>query len=186
MRYAILTVGHIHCGKTTFAKMLTKAVPELIYLERDPIPAMLNDNFPALMKLDVKNRAEGRETLKDKIYNVMLNEAIESEESNVLIATCHMHKKSRDIVIKKFKDHAIDVKTVMVHFDIDQDVLEERVRTSQRPTNILTVSKTFMENLEKQRKDFETPSPDEADYFFTVKNNKNNEEVIEKIKLILQ
>lgn len=181
-----MTVGYIHSGKTTFGKQLAQILPRIICLERDPISAMLNDHFPALLLEDKKNWNEiGYEKIKDKVYNLILQEIKRNHKLNMILTNCHTQKEFRGKTINQFRLEITNAKIIMVYFDIDMKEIENRVRNSVKPTNVLTYSTNFMESLERQKKIFDVPTADEADYFFTVRNNTNTNDVMEKISDIV-
>lgn len=186
MRYLIMTVGYMHSGKTTFGQELAATLPHVACLERDPIAAMLNEHFAPVLENDRANwHAKGHERLKDKVFNLIFEEAIADPHLTIILTGCHIAKDFRLKTIKELMARMPDCKTIMVYFDVDQTELERRVCNSVKPTNILTVSKSFLESLHKQRERFETPTADEADHFFTIKDNQNTEEVIAQIKALL-
>ena len=186
MRLIILTVGYIHTGKTSFGRQLAQELSQTVCLERDPLAAMLNDHFVAMVEADKKHwDVFGKERLKDKLFNLLLEEAKANDDLNLVLTNCHAYLDYRTKLIQELKTELHDVKIVLVYFDNDIAVLEQRIRTSNKPTNVLTVSQNFTEVLERQKKVFEAPTAAEADYFFTIKNNINTQDVVDQIKALL-
>ncbi len=183
-RTVILTVGYIHSGKTSFARRLMAELPDLVCLERDPIATMLHNDFPAIKRMDMANRNVGKQTVKDKIYELMLSEMIDSDV-DILISACNSTRQTRKEIIDRYKTHIPHARFIIVYFDIDMAVLERRVQDSIRSTDALTVSKTFAESLNNQKKFFEIPTTDEADVFLTIRNNENTDEIISQIASLL-
>lgn len=81
---------------------------------------------------------------------------------------------------------------ILVHFDILNDVLQERVIQSQRSTNIFRGAYTnFKEVLVRQqtesiKEDVVDPIEGEADHLFVIKDNEEVNSVIKKIVYISQ
>ena len=74
---------------------------------------------------------------------------------------------------------------ILVHFNIPDDVLYERVARSTRSTNILEVdilvSKSDRQQTESLHDDVVDPVENEADYLFVIRNNKDVSFTIEEI-----
>jgi shikimate kinase len=182
MRYIIMTVGLIHSGKTTFGKLLAAQLPHAAILERDPIASMLNDHFSPVLRQDKMNwTKQGHEKLKDRIYKLILEEAINDAELTIILTGCHAVKNYRTETISQLRQAMPDAKVIMVYFDVDHEEISRRIHQSDKPTHVLTISKNFQEVIERQQKTFEVPYPTEGDYFFTVKNNENTQEVLTAI-----
>lgn len=77
---------------------------------------------------------------------------------------------------------------ILVHFDLSEEVLLQRVKTSNRSTNIFRESySSFQQVLNQQQKaPSENISSNEADYLFVIKDNAENDLVIEQIIEIAQ
>lgn len=76
--------------------------------------------------------------------------------------------------------------TILVHFDIPDDILLKRVNESRRSTNILRSASTFQEVLIRQQAqshkcDEMEPSESEADYLFVIKTSDEAQFVIDEI-----
>lgn len=75
----------------------------------------------------------------------------------------------------------------MVHFDVPDNVLQERVIQSQRSTNIFRGTYTNFERVlvrqqtESLNEDVVDPIEGEADYLFIIKTNEEVPSVIQKI-----
>jgi thymidylate kinase len=80
---------------------------------------------------------------------------------------------------------------ILVHFNLPDHVLEERVAKSQRSTNVFRNASSFVEVLMKQQADSQQaemagPSENEADHFFVIQNSDEVENVIQNIVSIVQ
>lgn len=179
MRTIIMTVGLSHTGKTSFGKVLADQLPHAAILERDPIASMLNEHFSPVLRQDKLNwNKNGHEKLKDRIFQMVLQEAINDEELTIILTGCHARKSYRSETINQLKQRLPSSKIVMVYFDVDYNKILERIHESNKSTAVLTISKNFQQVIERQQKVFDIPTPDESDYFFTIKNNQNKDYVI--------
>ena len=75
---------------------------------------------------------------------------------------------------------------ILVHLDIADEVLRERVKQTKRNTNIFRMASSFEEVLDRQREGTATgnisdPVEGEADYLFYLKEVSEIPEVIQKI-----
>jgi hypothetical protein len=80
--------------------------------------------------------------------------------------------------------------SILVNFNIPDDLLKERVAKSQRSTTILRVASSFEEVLARQQADTNKgnliePIEGESDHLFEIKNAYDVESVIKKIINIL-
>lgn len=76
---------------------------------------------------------------------------------------------------------------ILVHFDIADEILKERVINSKRNTNIFRGAYSNFEQVfirqqtESLHKDVVDPDKGEADYLFVIKDNKEVNSVIKEI-----
>lgn len=186
MRFIVMTVGYIHSGKTTFGRKLASLVPHTVCLERDPVAAMLNENFPAVLEEDKKTwDLKNGQRLKDRIFNIILQEAKDNPDLHLVLTNCNARREDRTKQIAALRAEMKEAKIIMVYFDIDIQEIERRVQFSEKPKTVLTVSSDFVESLQKQKTFFQKPAEDEADLFFTIRNNENTDEVLAAISELL-
>lgn len=72
--------------------------------------------------------------------------------------------------------------TILVNFDIPDQVLEARIKSSRRNIAILRTVSSFEEVLDQQKNDsLIGPAENEADHFFVIKELEDMERVTTKI-----
>ncbi|WP_084599424.1 hypothetical protein [Pontibacillus chungwhensis] len=76
--------------------------------------------------------------------------------------------------------------TIIVYFDLPNQVLEERIERTNRSTNIFRVATTFEEVLERQsvneqEEELLPPTQSETDHLFVIKGAKDIHTVISDI-----
>lgn len=81
--------------------------------------------------------------------------------------------------------------SILVNFDIPDYILQERIATSQRPKTIFRTASGFEEVLSRQQAETDkgdviSPTEDEADYLFVIKDSNEVQSVIRKIVDIAQ
>lgn len=76
--------------------------------------------------------------------------------------------------------------TVIVYFDIRDEVLLQRIKTSGKTTKTLTVSKSLEEMLERQISIFVPPHQGEADYMLTINAEVPIEENVDRVVAFLK
>ncbi len=178
-----MTVGKTHSGKTTFAQKLHKKLPAFSLVETDDIVPFLRDHVPEILAHE-KNRGHVLDatTLRSSIGRLMIETAL-SYGISLIIPNGHITKKARDQkreIAKKYR-----AKIIYVSFELPKPILEKRIRTSERPTSPLNISKNYQEVLDRQQEIFEAPIQKEADYFFTIKKVSDTAKVINNVLAIV-
>ncbi|HHT7227459.1 TPA: AAA family ATPase [Bacillus cereus] len=179
-RLVIITVGKTHSGKTTFAKELEKELPNSFIMDQDNQAEFINTHYEKLQP------TEGSNTLKHGLSKFIVDYAKEHTNLHLIICNSNRSLNGRMYLLNELfkKEEYI---RVLVHFDIPDDVLYERVALSKRSTNIFRGNySSFKEVLHRQRveslhEDVVDPIENEADYLFVIRNSKNVNSTILKI-----
>ncbi|WP_078379982.1 AAA family ATPase [Sutcliffiella halmapala] len=184
-RLMIMTVGKTHSGKSTFARDLEKELSNSIVMDQDNNADFINTFYRNLQP------KHGPNTLKHAISKLIVNYAIEQTNFHLIICNANRSRKGRSNLLEEFFCENEFVR-ILVHFDIPDDVLQFRVRNSQRSTNIFRGTYTnFEEVLVRQQEeslmeDIIDPMEGEGDHLFVIKDNQEVAAVIQKINHIAQ
>lgn len=183
-RLAIITVGKTHSGKTTFAHALEKSLENSLIMDQDNHALFINNYYK---KLQPK---QGPNTLKHAISQLIVNYAIEHTNFHLIICNSNRSQKGRTYLLERLF-HKRKFTRILVHFDIPNQILYNRVINSQRRTDIFRVASSFEEVLMRQqvdslKEDVTDPVEGEADYLFVIKDNKEIDSVIRKIITLAQ
>ncbi|WP_270182348.1 AAA family ATPase [Alkalihalobacillus sp. CinArs1] len=179
-RLVIITVGKTHSGKTTFATMLESKLTNSFIMDQDNNAEFLNTYYKSLLP------KQGPNILKHSISRVIINYAIEYTDFHIIASSANRTRTGRKYLLEEIYDEN-EFLSVIVHFDIPDEVLHKRVAKSQRSTNILRGAySNFEEVLISQQsgsmnKDVVNPEEGESDYLFVIKDNKEVESVIKEI-----
>ncbi|MED2867071.1 AAA family ATPase [Bacillus thuringiensis] len=179
-RLVIITVGKTHSGKTTFAKELEKELPNSFIMDQDNQAEFINTHYEKLQP------TEGSNTLKHGLSKFIVDYAKEHTNLHLIICNSNRSLNGRMYLLNELfkKEEYI---RVLVHFDIPDDVLYERVALSKRSTNIFRGNySSFKEVLHRQQveslhEDVVDPIENEADYLFVICNSKDVNSTILKI-----
>ncbi|WP_179865910.1 ATP-binding protein [Bacillus wiedmannii] len=179
-RLVIITVGKTHSGKTTFAKELEKELPHSFVMDQDNQAEFINTYYEKLQP------AEGANTFKHGLSKFIVDYAKEYTNLHLIICNSNRSKNGRLYLLNELFPQNKYVR-ILVHFDIPDDVLYERVARSTRSTNIFRGSySSFKEVLDRQQseslyEDVVDPIENEADYLFVIRNSKDVNSTIEEI-----
>ncbi|PYZ96736.1 CRISPR-associated protein Cas2 [Alteribacter lacisalsi] len=179
-RLAIITVGKTHSGKTTFAKALEKKLDNAFVMDQDHHAAFINTHYK---KLEPK---QGPNTLKHAISKAIVRYAIDQTDYHIISCNANRSAKGRKYLLEELYGEEKFIR-IIVHFDLPDDVLFDRVTHSQRSTNIFRGPYTdFKEVLLGQQaesgiEDVADPEEGEADHLFVIKDSGEAESVIKKI-----
>ncbi|MGK8608089.1 AAA family ATPase [Bacillus thuringiensis] len=179
-RLVIITVGKTHSGKTTFAKELEKELPNSFIMDQDNQAEFINTHYEKLQP------TEGSNILKHSLSKFIVDYAKEHTNLHLIICNSNRSLNGRMYLLNELfkKEEYI---RVLVHFDIPDDVLYERVALSKRSTNIFRGNySSFKEVLHRQQveslhEDVVDPIENEADYLFVIRNSKDVNSTILKI-----
>lgn len=177
-RIAIITVGLTHSGKTTFAHALEKVLNNSIVIDQDNHAEFLNRFYEKLLP------KQGANTLKYAITKTIVDYAVEQTDSHLILCNSNRNQKGRRQLLSYLKDK--DFTTILVHFNIPEDILRTRIAESSRNTAIFRSATTFEEVLDRQQAesssaDVTAPSGDEADYLFVISDSDETQGVIDGI-----
>ncbi|MDN4608570.1 AAA family ATPase [Sporosarcina highlanderae] len=179
-RLVIITVGKTHTGKSTFAKHLEKELDNSFIMDQDNHAEFVNTYYE---KLQPKS---GPNTLKHSISRLIVDYAKKHTDFHIIASNSNRTKKGREFLLKEIYPEN-EFLRILVHFDIPDEILHERVTNSQRSTNIFRGPySNFEEVLVRQQAeshldDFIDPVEGEADYLFKIKDNEEVESVIKEI-----
>lgn len=179
-RLVVITVGKTHSGKSKFARELEKELENSFVLDQDDHAQFINTYY---QKLQPKS---GPNTLKHSISKLIAEYAIENTGLHVIASSANRTRKGREYLLEEFYGQEKFVR-VLVHFDIPDEILEERVINSKRNTNIFRGNYSSFEQVlirqqsESLSEDVVEPVKGEADYLFVVKDNNENDSVIKDI-----
>jgi adenylate kinase family enzyme len=178
-RLVIITVGKTHSGKTTFARALEKRLDNSIVMDQDNHAEFINTHYK---KLQPK---KGPNTLKHAISKLIVDYTVENTNYHLIISNSNRSINDRLYLMQELfpKDKFT---RILVHFDIPDQVLMERITNSNRRTNIFRSATNFEQVLSRQnsdslRKDVIDPKEEEADYLFVIQDNEKSESIIEGI-----
>ncbi|RDI45596.1 ATP-binding protein [Falsibacillus pallidus] len=172
-RLVIITVGKTHSGKTTFAKELEKKLANGVVIDQDNHAQFIQTHYQSL----VPN--QGANTLKHAVSRLIVDYAKEHSECDFIICNSNLSRTDREYLLNELFDRQKFVR-ILVHFDLPVEVLNERVASTKRSTNIFRDdSISFEQLLQSQRE--EVPVEGEAEYLFTINNCEEVNRVMEEI-----
>jgi len=177
-KFLIATVGKTHSGKTTFARALEKKLRNSVVIDQDVHAEFLLNHYPSLVP------TTGPHRLKFAITKSIVDYAVNETNQHIILCNSNENKANRLKLLKDF--HAHDFTSILVNFDIPQEVLIERIASSGRRTDILRTVSSFEEVLHMQESLTDkgqniSPDDDEADYIFTIENGDEMETILQKI-----
>lgn len=177
-RLVILTVGKTHSGKTTFAKALEKEMSNSVVIDQDNHAEFLHSFYQTLLP------KQGKNTIKYALTQTIVNYAVNDTNCHLILCNSNRNLKGRLKLLEHF--HSKGFTSIIVNFDISEDVLNDRIVKSQRSTTILRTASTFEEVHTRQQDetnkgDVIAPIEGEADHLFVIKNTDEVQAVIRKI-----
>ncbi|MBT2679371.1 AAA family ATPase [Bacillus sp. ISL-35] len=179
-RLVVITVGKTHSGKTTFARDLEKELYHSIVMDQDSHAEFINTYYKKLQPKD------GPNTLKHAISKLIVQYTIEHTNHHLIICNSNRSRKGRSYLLEElFPPRSFT--RILVHFDIPDNILEERIALSRRSKDIFRGNySSFMDVLDNQREDslkedVIDPTKDEADFLYVIKDSKDTQTVIQKI-----
>lgn len=178
-RLAVITVGKTHSGKTTFAKTLERRLGNAIAIDQDNHAEILRSYYPALVP------KQGANAIKYALTQTIVDHAVDHSDCHIILCNANRNRKGRLKLLEFYQSKGFT--TILVNFDIAEDVLEARIDQAGRDTSILRTVASFYDVLERQRAESlegpgVTPAPGEADYLFTVANEQQIEAAISAIR----
>lgn len=179
-RLVIITIGKTHSGKTTFARALEKEFPNSFIMDPDNQAEFINTHYEKLQP------TEGPNTFKHVLSKFIVDYAKEHTILHLIICNSNRTRNGRMYLLNELFKEEKYVR-ILVHFDIPDDVLYERVTRSKRSTNIFRGNySSFKEVLNRQQaeslhEDVVDPVENEADYLFVIRDSKDVKSTIEEI-----
>lgn len=118
---------------------------------------------------------QGPNTLKHAMSELIVNYAIEQTTFHLIICNSNRSRKGRLYLLEEFFDKNEFIH-ILVHFNIPDYILHDRVIHSQRSTNIFRIASNFEEVLARQqadslKEDVTDAVEEEADHLFVIKDN---------------
>ncbi|MCS0670281.1 ATP-binding protein [Cytobacillus firmus] len=174
-RLAIITVGKTHSGKTTFAKALEKELPNSVVIDQDNHAEFLQSYYKGLLP------KRGPNTIKYSITKTIVDYAAAETDCHLILCNSNRNQKDRQKMLKYY--HSRGFTSILVSFNIPDDVLRRRIMASQRSTSVLRVASSFLEVLSRQQAesnqgDIKAPAEGEADYLLNIGHPDDVAEVI--------
>ncbi|MEK5028810.1 AAA family ATPase [Paenibacillus sp. FSL M7-1046] len=182
-RLVIITVGKTHSGKTTFAKKLEQHLHNSVVIDRDDHAEFINTHYKSLLP------KQGANTFKNAISRTIVDYAVNESNSHLILCHANRGRKGRLEMLERF--HHKGFVSILVHFEIPDDILHSRISNSQRSTTIFRSASNFEEVLSRQQaeshhSDVVAPAAGEADHLFVIKDSDEVQSVIQKITNIAQ
>ncbi|MFP7298670.1 ATP-binding protein [Neobacillus niacini] len=173
-RLVIMTVGTTHSGKTTFARTLEQELANSVVIDQDNHAEFINTHYKKLRP------KQGPNTFKYAITQTIVDYAVEQTDFHLILCNSNTDRTERVERLKQFQEMGFI--SILVHFDLPEHILWERVAGSTRSKTIFRVASTFEEVLKRQiASGIEEPTEDEADYLFKIKNSDEVETAIHRI-----
>ncbi|TMW71403.1 AAA family ATPase [Alteribacter natronophilus] len=179
-RLAVITVGKTHSGKSTFARDLERQLQHSFVLDQDNHAEFINKFYPMLQP------KTGPNTLKHSISKLIVDYAKEHTDLHIIASSANRNRKGREYLLEEIFNPD-EFFRVLVHFDIPDEILYDRVIHSKRSTAIFRGSySNFKEVLlrqqaESQLEDVADPEAGEADHLFVIRQNEEADSVIKEI-----
>ncbi|GGD25787.1 ATP-binding protein [Pontibacillus salipaludis] len=176
-RYAIITVGKTHSGKSTFAKELHHHLSNSHIIDQDNHATFINTYYKDMLP------EEGPNVLKYVVSQSILDYALDYTHDHLILSNANLSRVGRSKLLDQFRQRG--VKTILVYFNLPKQVLEERIEQTNRSTDIFRVATTFEEVLERQsvneQEDLLPPTQSETDHLFVINGAKDTHTVISDI-----
>ncbi|MFC7686385.1 AAA family ATPase [Ureibacillus sp. GCM10028918] len=175
-RLVVITVGKTHSGKTTFARALEKELSHSLVIDQDNHAEFINTYYKNLLPI------QGSNTLKHEISRLIIQYGKNHTNLQFIICNANRSRKDRRYLLEELFNQNQFIR-ILVHFDIPDKVLQNRVTQSRRSTNIFRGATSFEEVLIRQqaeslKEDVSNPIEGEANRLFVIKDNKEVEAVI--------
>ena len=177
-RFVIMTVGKTHSGKTTFARNLEKEITNSVVIDQDNHAEFLQSTYPLLVP------TKGHNKIKYALTQTIVDYAVNETRCHLILCNSNRNREARINLLEYFRNKGFT--TIIVNFDMPDNVLLERVENSQRNTEVLRTVLSFKDVLERQQKEsgideIIDPVVGEADYVYVIKNSKEVEAVTQEI-----
>ncbi|MDN7228045.1 AAA family ATPase [Planococcus sp. N064] len=172
-RYIIMTVGKTHSGKTTFANELEKKLVNAVVIDQDSHAEFLQLQYPRLVP------SGGPNLLIYALTRAVFDYAVNETDCHLILSNSNLKMNSRRVLLEEF--HGKGFTSILVHLDIPDSVLRERVAASTRSTTILRTAASFKEVLDGQQTEAIALSESEADVLITINQTDETANAIARV-----
>ncbi|QSS98796.1 AAA family ATPase [Pontibacillus sp. ALD_SL1] len=121
--------------------------------------------------------------LKYVVSQSILDYALDYTDAHLILRNSNLSRMGRSKLLNQFRQKRM--KTIIVYFNLPNQVLEERIERTNRSTDIFRVATTFEEVLKRQsvneQEDLLPPTQSETDHLFVIKGAQDNQTVISDI-----
>ncbi|WP_225321656.1 ATP-binding protein [Psychrobacillus sp. AK 1817] len=178
-RIVIMTVGKTHSGKTTFAKLLEKHLANSVIIDQDNHAEFLATHYINLLPKTASNK------LKYGLTQMIVDYVVKESDCHLILCNSNRNINGRTRFLEYYKSSGF--KTVVVYFDIPEEILKDRVTASERSTSILRTASNFDEVLIRQNlAEVVEPTKEEADYLFVIKKQQDVQIIVGEIVKLAQ
>lgn len=178
-RLVIITVGITHSGKTTFARELEQQLQDALVIDQDNHAEFINMHYRSLLPQQGPNR------IKFAVTQTIVDYAIHQTSLNLILCNANRNRRDRMKLLSMFHNEGFT--SILVHFDLANDLVRERVANSSRSTAIFRSAASFEEVFLRQQAESDAdygPQEDEANYLFSIKEPLDVKSVIQRILAI--
>jgi shikimate kinase len=186
MSFVLMTVGKTHSGKTTFGRELAQQLGPCCLLDSNEVADFLKRTYSDLYQADYEegsNQPTRGYYLKLAVVAEIYKAAL-STNLPIIFTTSNAKKQLRQEICRLAKESGRS--TIMVYFNIADEVLVERINNSQRlGGNQAEIQgfNHFLTNIQTHR--FEVPIAAEADHYFEI-NRGSNKQVLEQVLKVMR
>jgi predicted kinase len=182
-RFVIMTVGKTHSGKSTFAYNLEEQIENAVVIDQDRHAEFINTYYRKLMA------KEGPNTIKYAVSKTIVDHAVGHTDCHLIICNSNRNRSGREELLDYF--HSNGFRSILVHFDLPDELLRERIAASTRSKIIFRSAAAFEEVLIRQNKETGignviAPDEREADHLFVIRDEAKVEKVIGEIVGMVQ
>lgn len=167
-RIVLLTVGKTHAGKSTFANRLAQSSPSFLVIDQDVHARFLNNQYAKLLPLN------GPNTLKHQVTDTIIEHARLQYDGHLVVCNANLTREGRSYILNQFSREQF--RTILVHFDIEEEVLLARATTSIKDRTEIRGSEDYRQILFRQR--LERPEPDEADLLLRIRTQADMDDLL--------
>lgn len=186
MSFVLMTVGKTHSGKTTFGRELAQRLGPCCLLDSDEVADFLKKTYSDLYQADYEegsNQPTRGYYLKLAVVAEIYKAAL-STNLPIIFTTSNAKKQLRQEICQLAKEYGRS--TIIVYFNIADEVLVERINNSQRLGSDQAEIQSFnhfLTNIQTHR--FEVPIAAESDYYFEI-NEESNEQVLKQVLTVMR
>ncbi len=153
-----------------------------VVIDPDHHAEFLNTHYQKLLP------TTGRNQLKNSLTKFMVEYAKQHTAFHIIACNANRSVEERGYLLQEIYPPT-EFLRIVVHFDLPQCLLQERIKTSQRSTAIFRSAAAFEEVLARQQQESKLgeakePSADEADYLFVIRRPEDKALVIQELIVI--